>query len=237
VYKFFSGVFKHPLFAPLVIYTLFFLPDAGSVQNLFDPYAETALSFSAFDELFQICAFYIPALAIVLYFCFQQTPCPLLKQCRFTNDTAVYFKFAGGVIFCAAVLMLIGGAASLAESFFAKAQDMEELFTPFMGAPDGVFAVSVMAASCVVAAYFEESFFRVLLYRGLLASSFQKITAVLTVNLLFAICHAWQGPWGVAGAFLSGIFLTFIFDWKKSLHLIALSHALYNITAYLLTEM
>jgi membrane protease YdiL (CAAX protease family) len=233
VYNFFRGVFKHPLFAPLVIYTLFFLPDAGSVQNLFAPFSEPAHSFSAIDELFQIFAFYIPALALVLYFCFQQT----LEQSRIKNDSVSftsYLKFALGAILCAAGLMLIGGAASLAESLLVKAQGMDGQFLTVIEAPKGFFAVSVMVASCVVAAYFEESFFRVLLYRGLLAFRLQKIPAVLSANFLFAVCHAWQGPWGVAGAFLSGIFLAFLFELKKSLRLIALGHALYNITVYLL---
>jgi membrane protease YdiL (CAAX protease family) len=227
-------VFKHPLFTPLVIYILFFFPDADSVQNLFAPSLEPARSFSAIDELFQIFAFYVPALAFVLYFCFQQTP---LEQNRIKNDSlsfTSYLKFAAGAILCAAGLMLIGAAASLTESLFVKAQGIEGLFLPVIEAPKGFFAVSVMVASCVVAAFFEESFFRVLLYRGLLASRLQKIPAVLSANFLFAVCHAWQGTWGVAGAFLSGIFLAFLFERKKSLRLIALGHALYNITVYLL---
>jgi membrane protease YdiL (CAAX protease family) len=237
VYKFLSGVFEHPLFTPFVVYILFFLPDSGSIRSLFAPASDSLQSFSAFDELFQIFAFYIPALALVLYFCFQHTPDSPVTQKYFTNDTiffASHLKFSAGVILCAAGLLLIGAFTILAENLFAETEYFSNVFTPLVKAPAGFLAVFVMIVSCIIAAYFEESFFRVLLYRRLLASSLQKLPAVLIASLLFAVCHAWQGFWGVADAFLSGIFLAFLFDIKKSLHMIALSHALYNIVVYLL---
>ncbi|MDR2096886.1 MAG: CPBP family intramembrane metalloprotease [Spirochaetaceae bacterium] len=195
------------------------------------------MQFSAFDELFQIFAFYIPALALVLYFCFRNTPRSLIKQNYFTDNTVFFtarLKFAALVIPCAACLLLIGAFTVIAGTLLEKVEDFPPVFIPVIESPDSFFAVFVMILSCVIAAYFEESFFRVLLYNSLIASGLQKIPAALAASLLFAVCHAWQGFWGVTGAFLSGVFLAFLFEKNKSLHLIALSHALYNITVYLL---
>jgi membrane protease YdiL (CAAX protease family) len=235
VYKFLSGLFGHPLFAPLVIYTLFFFPD--SVQSLFTSVSETVLPFSALDELFQILVFYIPALALVLYFCLQHTPDLKLKESRSTGHTGTlssYLKFTVCVILCTAGLLLIGSLTIVAENLLAKAEDFPITLMPVVETPSGVFAVSVMVLSCIVAAYFEESFFRLLLYSRLLTTGLQKTQAILAASLLFALCHAWQGFWGMSGAFLSGIFLGFLFAQLESLNLIALSHALYNVIVYML---
>lgn len=237
VYKFLSGVFGHPLFAPLVIYTLFFFPDSYSVQNLFTSASESALPFSAFDELFQILVFYIPALALVLYFHFQYTQdLPFKKRysCGAAGTFTSYLNYTACIILCTICLLLIGGFTVIVESVLVKAEDFQTAFAPVVEAPSGVFAVSVMVLSCVVAAYLEESFFRALLYSRLLITGLQKAPAILTASLLFALCHAWQGFWGMSGAFLSGIFLGFLFNRQKSLNIIALGHALYNIIVYLL---
>jgi membrane protease YdiL (CAAX protease family) len=237
VYKFLSGLFEYPLFAPLVIYALFFFPDSSHVQSLFTSVSETVLPFSAFNELFQILVFYIPALALVLYFCLQHTPDLKLKESLSTGRTNAltsYFKFTVCVILCTAGLLLAGSLTIVAENFLSKVEDFPGTLTPVVETPSGVFAVSVMALSCIVAAYLEESFFRLLLYRRLLTVGLQKAQAILTASLLFALCHAWQGFWGMSGAFLSGIFLGFLFAQRESLNLIALSHALYNIIVYML---
>jgi membrane protease YdiL (CAAX protease family) len=237
VYKFLSGIFRHPLFAPLVIYTLFFFPDSYSVQNLFTSASESTLPFSAFDELFQILVFYIPALALVLYFSFQYTQnLPLKKRysCGAAGIFPSYLNYAVCIILCTICLLLIGGFTIIVESVFTKAEDFQTAFAPVVEAPDGAFAVSVMVLSCIVAAYLEESFFRALLFSRLLVTGLQKAPAILTASLLFALCHAWQGFWGMLGAFLSGVFLGFLFDRQKSLNIVALGHALYNITVYLL---
>ncbi|MDR2445477.1 MAG: CPBP family intramembrane metalloprotease [Spirochaetaceae bacterium] len=237
MYKFLSGLFGHPLFVPLAIYTLFFFPDSYSVQTLFTPASESTLPFSAFDELFQIFVFYIPALALVLYFLFQYTRnLPLKKRYSYGSAGALklYINYTACIILCTICLLLIGGFTIMAETVLTRAEDFPTAFAPVVEVPDGVFAVFVMVLSCIVAAYLEESFFRALLYNRLLVMGLQKVTAILTASLLFACCHAWQGFWGMSGAFLSGVFLGFLFDRQKSLNIIALGHALYNIIVYLL---
>jgi membrane protease YdiL (CAAX protease family) len=220
-----------------MIYILLFFPDPYSAQNSFTSASEAVLPFSAVDELFQIFVFYIPALALVLYFCFRYTQDLSFEKSCFSGYKDIFtsrLKFTACTILCAFCLLLIGGLMVILENHLSKTEGFPTTLLPVMETPGSVFAISVMAASCIIAAYLEESFFRVLLYRRLLAAGQQKAPAIFTASLLFAACHAWQGIWGMSGAFMSGIFLAFLFERQKSLNLIALSHALYNILVYLL---
>ncbi|MDR1148692.1 MAG: CPBP family intramembrane metalloprotease [Spirochaetaceae bacterium] len=176
--------------------------------------------------------FYLPALAIILYFCFQDTPDLCLKQSPYINKYTKTFvsrlKFIFFVLSGTAALLMIGSAVVFIGSLLTNAEQ-----SPVAEAPYGLSSVLVMIVYCVCAAYLEESFFRVLLCYRLFSSGIKKHSAVIVSGILFAICHAWEGFGGMANAFLSALFLSFLFERKKSLNCIALSHALYNIAVYI----
>jgi membrane protease YdiL (CAAX protease family) len=213
VQKFFSGIFNHPLFIPLVIYILFFSPDSGSIGGLFTAAAETAPEFSAYEEVFRLLAFYLPAAALVLYFCFKDTQ-ELIVIPKRSLIPLRFLRFALAVLLCTAALLLIGGLTVFAESLFTEAEPLAPNVKR-IASPRGPLEVSLITVSCVVAAYFEEGFFRMLLYERLLVSGLKKMPAILVASLLFAVCHLWEGLWGVAGAFLSGLFLAILFERKN----------------------
>jgi membrane protease YdiL (CAAX protease family) len=215
------------------MYILFFFPDSGSAGDFFS--SSPLPPFSALEELFQIFAYYIPATSIVLYFCYKDTACFSMEQSiALPANQAVLsrIKSAFSVLLSAIALIFIGGVTILLEYFFTKIP-VSDNFAP-VKAPSGLFSVSVMAASCIIAAYLEEGFFRLLLCGRLTASGLKKSISMFISSLLFAVCHTWEGIWGVTGAFFSGLFLSFVFENKKSLHHVALCHALYNIFVYLL---
>jgi membrane protease YdiL (CAAX protease family) len=244
VTKFLDGLFRHPLFAPIALYVLLFFPD--SVPALFGAAASPEIAaqpYSAADGLFQTVVFYIPALAIVLYFCridarraarrasAPSTPPPSAPG---PNPSAEALRFLFRAVFCTAALLLIGSAAVLAENFFLPDAPVEALFAR----PEGAAEVAVMAVSSIAAAYLEEAFFRVFLLRRLLAhgagSGTSGFFASLVSAALFAACHAWEGAAGVGSSFLSGLFLNYWIMRTKSLSGAAVSHAAYNIAVYLL---
>jgi membrane protease YdiL (CAAX protease family) len=231
VYKFLDTLFKHPLFVPVTLYILLFSSDPGLIQALFTPAKTPVMSFSASTALFQMFMFYLPALVIVLYFCFQDTPDLYLKQSpRINKHTEAFvsrLKFIFFVLSGTAALLLIGSAVVFVESLFTNVEHI-----PVAEAPSGLPSVLVMIVYCVCAAYLEESFFRALLCYRLFSSGMKKQSAVIISGILFAVCHAWEGVWGMADAFLSALFLSLLFERKKSLNCIALSHALYNIAVY-----
>jgi membrane protease YdiL (CAAX protease family) len=244
VTKFLDGLFRHPLFAPIALYVLLFFPD--SVPALFGASGGAEIAarpYSAADGLFQTVVFYMPALAIVLYFCRIDARRAARRASRGASaasapppsavgpsPAAAALRFLLRAVFCAAALLLIGSAAVIAEGLFMADVPAEALFAR----PEGAAEVAVMAVSSIAAAYLEEAFFRVLLLRRLLAHGLGGFSASLVSAALFAACHAWEGWVGVAGAFLSGLFLNYWITGTKSLSGAAVSHAAYNIAVYLL---
>ena len=63
---------------------------------------------------------------------------------------------------------------------------------------------------------------------------FGPLGAVMGSTMLFSICHIYEGPWGFLNSALSGLVLAFTFLRFRSLHGVAIAHALYNILAYVL---
>ncbi|MDR2659472.1 MAG: CPBP family intramembrane metalloprotease [Spirochaetaceae bacterium] len=217
-----------------MLYILLFSPDASSLQILSDTFTAPDMLFSAYESLFQVFVFYIPALAVVLYFSFQDTPDLPLKQSPRLNSLFISkLNFFLYVLFGTAILLLIGAFIVFIENLLPDPGWFGANFT-LIEAPKGLFTILIMILYCVCAAYLEESFFRVFFYRRMLLSGIKKLCAVVVSAILFAACHLWEGFWGMADAFLSGIVLSFLFERKKSLNCIALSHALYNIAVYLL---
>jgi len=79
----------------------------------------------------------------------------------------------------------------------------------------------------VITGYREELFFRAYLIKF-----FEKIdnkTSLATlISAMFAICHISQGSGAIIVSFINSMLLCFIFFRHKSIHINALSHALYN---------
>jgi len=59
--------------------------------------------------------------------------------------------------------------------------------------------------------------------------------AFLISALVFALCHAYEGPWGFLNALLAALVLSVAYSKSESLPGIALAHGLYNILVYLST--
>jgi len=129
--------------------------------------------------------------------------------------------------FCA--LTLIGVTISLVSAQFGEAVALRQFLRP-----QTVTAWAVLAVSCVSSAYLEESYFRFYLLSMKEEMGLGPHRAVLVSTLLFSICHIYEGPWGFLNAALSGVVLAYIFLRFRSLHGIAVAHALYNILAYIL---
>ncbi|MDR1389715.1 MAG: CPBP family intramembrane metalloprotease [Treponema sp.] len=115
-------------------------------------------------------------------------------------------------------LVLIGIAASAAAAVAAP-----------VAAPHGAYRWTAALAGLFCAAYLEEGYFRVYL-PGCLGAVGAKTawSACLASALIFALCHAYEGPWGVVNALVSGVFLSAVYMRGRSFHGIALAHGLYN---------
>jgi membrane protease YdiL (CAAX protease family) len=124
-------------------------------------------------------------------------------------------------------LVFIGLTISLVSRFLSEIPS-----GPHYLPPQGVFPWIILAITCISTAYLEESFFRFYLLSKREEMGIGPHRAVLISTLLFSVCHIYEGPWGFLNAALSGVVLAFVFLRFRSLHGIALAHALYNVLVY-----
>jgi membrane protease YdiL (CAAX protease family) len=103
-----------------------------------------------------------------------------------------------------------------------------------IGAPATFSGWLVMILSCVSTGYLEESFFRFYLLSKLGELGIKTGKAVFVSVVFFALCHVYEGPWGVLNAVLAGTLLALLFLQYRSLHGIALAHGFYNTFVYAL---
>ncbi|GHV82829.1 hypothetical protein AGMMS50212_01690 [Spirochaetia bacterium] len=219
----------------MLIYLLIFFPDLGVLQERINNTPPTII-FSVKNELFQIIFLNIPTIALIWYLVKKRLssvkPVSETPLYRISNKKSFFNMIAmGGVGFVC--LFLIGTAVSYIEGSIAGAfPALPEV--PDAGVPKTAFAIPVMILSCFSTAYLEESFFRFFLAQRLNEVLSSILKAMLISTVLFAAAHLWEGPWGVINALFAGIFLSCLFQYKKSLHSIALAHALYNISVYIM---
>ena len=91
----------------------------------------------------------------------------------------------------------------------------------------------------------EEAFFRVYLPERIMGlqqaesakagkkTSRSAAPAFIVSAFIFALCHAWEGPWGIANALLASFVLSIAYIKSGSFPGIALAHGLYNIFVFL----
>jgi len=206
---------------PLILYWVLFLRvSAGAVPP------DGPVEFSASAEFARMLLYSVPSLILVWY---------LMLKARSLAEWGIELPrkrdaVAAGLAFPA--LLLIGLTISLVSPYFSVIPADTRLMPPKT-------AVSWVALSfsCLVSAYLEESYFRLYLISKRKEMGIGLHRAVLVSTLLFSTCHAYEGPWGFLNAALSGVLLAYIFIRFRSLHGIAVAHALYNIVAYALNAL
>jgi uncharacterized protein len=200
---------------PFIIYwVLFFRIPVGSA-------AGEVLEFSWTAETGRILMYTLPSLALVWY---------LLLRAKSLRELGIGLPQKKDFVIAAlafSALTLIGVTISLVSSQFGEASAFRQFHRP-----QTVAAWAVLAFSCVSSAYLEESYFRFYLLSMKEEMGLGPHRAVMVSTLLFSICHIYEGPWGFLNAALSGVVLAYIFLRFRSLHGIAIAHALYNILAY-----
>lgn len=88
---------------------------------------------------------------------------------------------------------------------------------------------------CLLTGYREELLFRSYIITRCSQFSIPVLYAIVISVFSFGILHLYEGIIGFLFAFFSGVFLSIIFVLKKNLHIIALSHGIFNFCALLLS--
>jgi membrane protease YdiL (CAAX protease family) len=236
-----------PLIEAIIVYAVLFLPSGLSISLGIAAADPSLFAFSINQELFRVFAYDLPSLALVWYLLLRGKSFRALgikKPCR--ND---FFTFLI-TLACLIAVILCVSALNLAWTHFTSIPLPEE---PPLGTPETVAGWLVVCLSCLTTGCLEESFFRFYLLdrfksaAGLVSSgdtgtgSVGANTAgfvgvVLVSSALFAICHVYEGVWGVVNAFVSGCLLCVMLNRRKSLYGIALAHGAYNALVYVFSS-
>ena len=101
--------------------------------------------------------------------------------------------------------------------------------TPAVGvvAPE-IPGVVLIGVSSLLTGYREELFYRSALYMALKRIGIEPMGASAISGAIFASGHLYQGLVAFAGSFVMALFLSWVFERKRKIHVIAIGHAIYN---------
>ena len=99
--------------------------------------------------------------------------------------------------------------------------------------PEGIPGWTAVILFSLTIGCLEEAYFRVYLPLRILELNQDRRTAYLASALVFALCHAYAGPWSFANALLAAAVLSLAYIKSASFPGIALAHGLYNIFVFL----
>ncbi|GHU64700.1 hypothetical protein FACS189447_02100 [Spirochaetia bacterium] len=192
------------------------------VQNPGDAASLAAIPFSSYRELSRTLGYTIPALALLWYLILEKKSLPYAKDHIKPGLRDMYPLLIGFPC-----LVLIGLGISFLMSKFSPIP-----LPPKVEGPANALGWTAMAFSCLGTGYLEESYFRYYLLTKLEEAVSLSWIRVLVSVAFFALCHVYEGPWGILNALLAGILLAVLYERYKSLHGIALAHGAYNAFVY-----
>jgi membrane protease YdiL (CAAX protease family) len=204
-------------FEPLILYFVLFFPGFFSGGPVSGP-----IPFSTPAELNRLLFHTLPSTALLWYLVLEKRSLPpgTLKKPRLREGMALLIGFPG--------LILIGTILALLSSLGAASPP------PQVEAPRNPSGWVVMLLSCLGTGFLEESFFRFYLLNKLNTRFTGEREGLLLSTTLFALCHIYEGPWGVLNAALAGCFLSILFLKYRSLYGAAAAHGFYNIFVYVM---
>ena len=203
----------------IILYIVLFF--SGSAAQFTGTAAGTE-GFSSVNEIIKILFYFIPSIALIWYLLIKSWKLEFWAVRPGRKDlTACLVTFP--------VLLITGFIISYISSAVNGASAQTTLYSPGNSAE-----WIILCFSCIFSAYLEESFFRFYLLKKREELNLNATSALMLSVALFSICHIYEGPWGFLNAVLSGTFLAFIFLRYNSLHGIAIAHALYNISVYII---
>jgi uncharacterized protein len=203
----------------LILYILLFFP--GSAFILTNKEAVVA-DFSVTAELLNIFTYLAPSLALIWYLIYKARKIELWAVKPGRKDIAAF-------VITFPSLLIIGLAVTFTGVYIGEQSSQITLRSP-----SSVIEWIVLIITCLLAAYLEESYFRYYILTKREELNLNAASALALSVVMFSVCHIYEGPWGFMNAVISGTVLGFIFLRYSSLHGIAVAHALYNISIYII---
>ena len=215
---------QRPLLEAALLYLAFFLP------GMIGPQATPASGAALTGYMLRFLWIAVPQILLMIYIITLSAdpPMPELGLTPLTvRDLLLALLFYGGLLALLAVLSLAAAALPRGgERFLEKG---------FRWSLDSALQVPLAALFCLATGYREELYFRAYLLTRLTRSGLAPLPAVGLSALLFASGHLYQGVAGLVVALAQGVYFSLLFLRWRSLHALALAHALYNLTVLVLT--
>jgi membrane protease YdiL (CAAX protease family) len=126
---------------------------------------------------------------------------------------------------------IILGITVMLIMLFYKDFNYEYLYKAMGNEKNSVSMFALNLIPIVLIAFTEELCFRSYLYVNLNKIIKNQWICIIIVNLLFGVCHIYQGLIGVIGTFIMGIIFSIEFRNHNNIYTISVFHALRNIAA------
>lgn len=179
------------------------------------------MPFLIFREITRTLTYTIPALGLIWFFITRKNTVaernPLIPSIRDLYTFAIGFP----------VMAITSLILSFVMTLFPAP------LPPRIEAPNGYAGWIVLVISCMGTGYLEESFFRFYILRKLKNWVSSHGVRIAFSVVLFAVCHAYEGPWGMLNAAVAGFLFATLYERYKSLNGLALAHGTYNIFVYI----
>jgi len=199
-------------YEPFLLYLVLFFP------SVFTNSMAMSSFFASYNMMINYIIISIPQILLIIYFLYK-------KEWDFKDNFAPgslsrILKTVFLVIIYTFLLIVIAGSAALILRLLEVIKDV-----PSISSIKQFIPLYILVS--VITGYREELFFRAYLI-NFFEKSMNQTALVLLISSMFAICHISQGLGGILISFFCSMFLCFIFFRERSIHINAISHALYN---------
>jgi len=206
----------------LILYILLFFPGSAFI---FTNKEAVVMNFSITTEMVNIFTYFMPSLALIWYLIYKARKIELWAVKPGRKDIISFVITLPCLLITSLIVtftgVYVGGYSSQIT----------------LKTPSTVIEWVFLSTTCLLSAYLEESYFRYYLLTKREEFNLNAPAALGLSVVMFSICHIYEGPWGFINAIICGTILGFIFLRYTSLHGIAIAHALYNVSIYVITAL
>jgi len=206
----------------LILYILLFFPGSAFI---FINKEAVVTDFSVTAELVNIFSYSIPSLALIWYLIYKARKIDLWAVKPGIKDIISFVITLPCLLITGIIVTFVGVYIG---GYSSKIT---------LQSPSTAIQWVILSITCLLSAYMEESYFRYYLLTKREELNLNAPSALALSVAMFSICHIYEGPWGFMNAVISGTILGFIFLRYYSLHGIAIAHALYNISIYVINAL
>ena len=209
----------------LLLFAVFFLPGILFQYGGIRP--------DAFDELSYHLALLVTAVPQTLLIVYVLWLQPTEDLSRFGFRTVDVPDLLAAVVASVGMFIVLAVAGSLVLLFPEAAQDAVRSGFRFRFTNLSLLPLALLSSLAI--AYREEAFFRAYLLTRFEQLSVNPALAVILAAAAFSLGHFYQGIGGALIAFILGLYLGWIYIRRRSVHIVAVAHGIYNFAVLALT--